>query len=149
MNTIGVEAGSLTLSGQVIVAALGSRPFTKVGPGTLILDSYAGIAEAGIIQQQFWVGFLVISDQGVRLVRPTGRVVLERDSSNRLRVEPESADEVLAHAGRAIEGLQVTRVVRRQLRVVGSQELAIPSLTADHFCQLPKSLPGRPTSVSP
>ncbi len=39
MNTIGVEGGSLTLLGQVIAATLSGKPFSKVGPGTLILTA--------------------------------------------------------------------------------------------------------------
>jgi autotransporter-associated beta strand protein len=39
MNTIGVDAGTLTLAGQVIRATAGNKPFSKVGPGTLILTS--------------------------------------------------------------------------------------------------------------
>ncbi len=38
MNTIGVDGGSLTLSGQIISPTLTSKPFTKTGPGTLILS---------------------------------------------------------------------------------------------------------------
>jgi fibronectin-binding autotransporter adhesin len=38
MNTIGVDGGSLTLSGQVIAATSGSKPFSKVGAGTLIVS---------------------------------------------------------------------------------------------------------------
>src|SRR5204863_1336992 len=48
MNTLEVDSGSLTLSGQVIAATLGSKPFSKVGPGTLILtaDNTIGVNSA-------------------------------------------------------------------------------------------------------
>src|SRR6185436_17457215 len=39
LNTIGVDAGTLTLSGQVIAAPPDPKPFAKVGPGTLIVTA--------------------------------------------------------------------------------------------------------------